>query len=308
MYKDDCEKAKVDPKYVVLTVDLEQVFFSPELKNSSSFYLKKLSNYNLGIHDSHQDTAEMFLWNETIGKRGSNDVSSCLYNYCTSKFTPLQPDEERELIVWVDRCRGQNNNFFLLFCMITLVWSNYFTNVNQKFFVTGHSFNDCDRDFGMIEKEHRKNPVIVPNDLESIIQNARVEKSFDVKWMDQKEFKDFKYQSSLIRRPITLKVTKCHWISYRSITPDKILSKKNHDTNNWDEHLVLDLIGNRIEELPAFNTQMLRLCYENTLAIDGKKLADIKKLMQFLSGDQLEFYTNLMNRQENEDDEEEEGI
>lgn len=207
IYKEDCDKAKVDSSYVVLTVDLQQVFFCPELTNRSNFYMKKLSNYNLAIHNSHQNNAEMLLWNKTLARRVSSEVSSCLYDYCTTKYTQLEEGQDRELTVWLDRWVGQNNNFFLLFCLVTLVRSKIFTKVNQKFFVTGHSFNDCDRDLGPIEKKHSKHPVIGPQDLEEIIGNARIENCFDVKWIKQQNFKDFKYQSSLIRRPNSFKVT-----------------------------------------------------------------------------------------------------
>jgi hypothetical protein len=227
-YKMDCARAKVDPTVCVLTVDLQQVIFTPALTNSSSFYLRKLSNFNLGIHNSNDDSASMYLWTETTARRGSNEITSCLWDYLTSRFQPLTANQDRELIVWFDRCVGQNNNFIVVNLLLMLVWNGYFTSVNQKLFITGHSYNQCDRDFGLIEKRQRKTTLLVPSDIEYIIREARDSNPFDIVWLPQHKFLDFKYMSTLVRRPATLKVTKSLWYQYTNTKRDHIASRANH--------------------------------------------------------------------------------
>jgi len=50
------DKERANPQTcIVLTGDLQQVIFTPQLRNSSSFYMRKLSNYNFRVHDSSLD-------------------------------------------------------------------------------------------------------------------------------------------------------------------------------------------------------------------------------------------------------------
>ena len=93
------DRAKANPQNcIVLTGDLQQVMFTPQLRNSSSFYMRKLSNYNFGIHDSSLDSSTMHIWNETIAQRGANEICSCLYDYIHANYSPLDYGQTRELI------------------------------------------------------------------------------------------------------------------------------------------------------------------------------------------------------------------
>ena len=41
-YDEDKDKSRQDDSYIVLTADLQQVFFTPKITSSASFYLKKV--------------------------------------------------------------------------------------------------------------------------------------------------------------------------------------------------------------------------------------------------------------------------
>jgi len=229
-YRADKLRARNDPNYVVITGDLQQVLFTPNLKNNAAFYLRKLANYNFGIHNSGDDSSVMNLWTETTAGRGSNEMSSALWNYLTTKYNTLGAGIQRELVVWTDRCIGQNNNFIILSMLTGLVRLGIFTTVNQKLFITGHSYNDCDRDFGHIETKLRSNAVMVPSDLENLIRSARTENPFSCYWMPAGKFKDFMQMSLEYRRPRSLKVTKGLWFAYESTALNRILSRDTHNS------------------------------------------------------------------------------
>uniref|UniRef100_A0A8D8SDE5 Uncharacterized protein n=1 Tax=Cacopsylla melanoneura TaxID=428564 RepID=A0A8D8SDE5_9HEMI len=97
-----------------LCVDLQQVLFTPMLTHADVFYQRQLSSYNFNIRNMTKNEANMFLWNECIGKRGSKDIASCILLYVTSNFEKINEGEDRKLIVWSDRCVGQNNNRTML--------------------------------------------------------------------------------------------------------------------------------------------------------------------------------------------------
>lgn len=291
-YKLDCERSKAEPNLTVLTCDLQQVIFSPSLSNSSSFYLRKVSNFNFGVHSSVNNNAAMFNWNELTGRRGSNEIASCIWKYCVQNFQPLQEGQTRELIVWLDRCIGQNNNFMVITMLMALVWTKYFTKVHQKFLLTGHSFNDCDRDFGLIEKQLKTSTIITPTDIEKAIIQARVQNPFTVVQITQNDIKDFMYLSTVITRPPTLKVTKHLWFSYDIGKPNEILTKRTHNNEEeWEIH-------NLVNPFLTFRIDNLRKAYEGPLQMEKTKLKDLKKLLEFLDGQNLTYYLYIVFEQE----------
>jgi len=134
----------------------------------------------------------MYQWNETLAHRGANEICSCLYKYVTTHFGVLQNGQKRDLVIWTDRCVGQNNNIFLLLTMMKLVRQKIITSFNHKLFLTGHSYNDCDRDFSQLEKKQRVYTVLIPAELENVIRESRVDNPFNMVWMTQNDFFDFK--------------------------------------------------------------------------------------------------------------------
>jgi len=68
-------------------------------------------------------------------------------------------DENTKLVAWSDSCGGQNKNFAMISFWQYLVLSKRFKSVEHKFPEPGHSYFDCDRDFGKVESavKHHQN-------------------------------------------------------------------------------------------------------------------------------------------------------
>lgn len=55
----------------------------------------------------------------------------------------------------------------------------YFTEVDQKFLCSGHSFLLCDKDFALIERRKKvRHDVFLPTDWKYVIGEARLSKPF----------------------------------------------------------------------------------------------------------------------------------
>lgn len=104
------DAAKVNSNLVVLAVDLQQVVFTPNLTHSDIYYQRQYSNYNFCIHNLGTSQVTMNVWHETLAKRGSTEIASCILKYIVNNYLRLKPGEDRKLIIWSDRCVGQNNN------------------------------------------------------------------------------------------------------------------------------------------------------------------------------------------------------
>ena len=94
----------------------------------------------------------MCVWREGIAHRGSIDVASCVLKWVQTHFSTLTKPKEVKLIIFSDRCCGQNNNWCMLNLMSMLVSMGYFTQVEQRFMV---SFLPYDLSFSAIEKRYK---------------------------------------------------------------------------------------------------------------------------------------------------------
>ncbi|CAH1975695.1 unnamed protein product [Acanthoscelides obtectus] len=101
--KDDTDTSKLNPNYVVLCTDLQQVLFCPNLTHSSVFYQRQFSTYNYAVHNMGEENAKMLLSHEAMAHWGSTEIASALLFYITNKYSRQKPSEERKLVVWSNR-------------------------------------------------------------------------------------------------------------------------------------------------------------------------------------------------------------
>ena len=66
-------------KTLSIPIDLQQIILIATLNQSDMFYLRQLSMYNFGIHVHNLNDGMMFVWNETEGSRGANNIFSNIF-------------------------------------------------------------------------------------------------------------------------------------------------------------------------------------------------------------------------------------
>lgn len=93
----------------------------------------------------------MNIWNESIASRGGQEVASCLLKHLKCHI----PENTKHVILWSDSCGGQNRNIKVTLLLKKFLSENQIEVIEQKFFVSGHSYNSCDRCFSLIEKNKR---------------------------------------------------------------------------------------------------------------------------------------------------------
>lgn len=291
----DKEDAKLNSEHVVLCVDLQQVLFCPNLKHNKVFYQRQLSCYNLAIHDQGKNLAYMFLWDETTGKRGSAEITSCLLKYVELNFVKLKPGQMRTLKLWSDRCIGQNNNWRLIAVMQHLLLNDYFTTVEQKFMTTGHSFLPCDRDFAIIERAKKGKQVYVPHNWVEIIANAKAPPNpFTVCVMGTQDFKD----TDIVLRSLEtskFSITSHLWYQMSKDDPTTLRGRKSHNVlQPWTTHsLAKKANGPGNNRRPPVHVQEFPPLYNDTLAIKAAKKKDLMDMCQYIPKDCIIFYENI---------------
>ena len=105
--------------------------------------MQQLWLYVFGIHNCGTNNVLMCCWPETVAKRGSDEVISCL-----NRVLSQLPPSVTTLLLYSDGCGGQNKNSNVMHFLFSLVAQHKFSHIRHTFPVTGHSFLPNDRDFG----------------------------------------------------------------------------------------------------------------------------------------------------------------
>lgn len=236
----------------------------------------------------------MYIWNESVASRGAQEIASCLMYHIKNHI----PENCKELILWSDSCPGQNKNIKISLMLKKLLNDDLgvLNSIQQKYFVSGHSYNSCDRSFAIIERARRnENVLFVPNDWVKLIKYAkRSAPQFVVKIMKSGDFFSSKLLEDLItNRKKTTENQKFNWFHLTHIILKKNEPFLLHIAER--ESLLFKTVslqkrGVYEDRLDSVNLQLL---YENGRKIESKKYRDLLSLLRFIPENYHNFYKNL---------------
>lgn len=286
--------AKENVSVVVLCVDLQQVLFCPTLTHSNVFYQRQLATYNFAVSNMLNNETVMHVWNETTAKRGSAEIASCILKYITSIFNVLENGQQRKLILWSDRCVGQNNNWRMITLVQHLILSKYFSQVNQKFLCSGHSFLPCDRSFAQVEKRKKVSKVYVPHQWVDVIKSAQPSKPFTVYEMNRVDFLNFNMLDATLRKDPKLKITDAMWLQIDQDDPSTLRMRHHHNNfESWSMYSVTKRRGNVAAKLKPVDLNTLPALYDGKLSIKKEKKADLMDMCKYLPIEYQAFYADI---------------
>lgn len=299
---DDIAQTRNNLNLVVTVVDLQKVLFSPTLTHQDMYYMRQFSSYNLCIYNGEEDQGYMYFWNESEAKRGVNEMGSAFLHYIKSKYTPLNAYEERKLIVWSDRCRGQFNNYPMLCLFLYLINQRYFTEIEQKFLVSGHSYMPCDRLFGLIEKRKRVTNAYVPDQWIKIIEESRPSHPFHVTRLTQEMVVNIQSLKFHFRLPPDLKVSEIAIAQLSRALSGQILTRSSHLSEAWMSHpLYAPHQPHRRRQnrdimniMDAFIGD-LQQCYFHPLPLSAEKKENLTAMLPFLPPEYRLFFEDVLN-------------
>ena len=235
------------------------------------FYLRQLWLYVFGIHCSVDNSASMYCWDETVAKKGANEVISCLNNY----FSGVDKGVDT-LFLYSDGCGGQNKNKYVVMYLYSLVKLGRYKKIRHIFPIRGHSFLPCDRDFGITEKKKRKTErIYIPDEWISLIKRARKHNPFDVVKVGQSIV--FDYQTHLPQffkntAFTAIHMRDTHMFEYSHEHPDEVWIKYSYsDVEDWSRFTI-----QKPRSTITFPTQPITI---TPIPIKNTKLADLKKVV-----------------------------
>lgn len=187
------ERAQTDPSHKSFSFDLQQVLPTPSGTASTLFYKRKLSSYDLTVHDQSTGDATCYVWHEYEGRRGAAEISSCVLK----TLQTLQKGVSN-VSLFSDSCGGQNRNRLmsaaLMYGVLTVP---ELASIEHTFLECGHTQMECDMVHSCIESMKKGTTIHHPDEWIGLIKCARRRRPFTVVHLGHEDFFDIAKLASL---------------------------------------------------------------------------------------------------------------
>lgn len=100
----DATEAKLNNNITCIAFDLMKTLATPIVSTGICYCKRQLWTYCLGIHDLATDNGTTYVWDESIGFRGPQEIGSCILHYVINFVTSTK------LVMYSDQCVSQNRN------------------------------------------------------------------------------------------------------------------------------------------------------------------------------------------------------
>jgi len=186
----DKDRARSDA-VLMFTFDLQKTNPLPYLITNEAYYKRQLSVYSCGIHECGSDIGYFHMWHGATASRGPAEIASCIWQWLNEKND--EDKLKKEVVAYSDSCGGQNRNIVIATLWMSAVQEWDLVSVDHIFMVSGHSFLPCDEDFGVYEKEKRKNEQVYSfSEWVDVAKRARKKSStFEVRELSAASFLNF---------------------------------------------------------------------------------------------------------------------
>lgn len=272
------------------TFDFQKILNSPHGEVNSFYYMRKLSVYNFTVFDMGLKKAICYMWDETIARRGSNEVASCLYDYIKRK----SQDGVKDIRLWSDNCGGQNRNR-IVFAMYLYVAKVFSVRVFHRFLEKGHTQQEGDSVHALIERSSKNKMIFSPQEWYTCVRWCKASQPYEVVEVNQNDILDFKSTLNQHKWVKNENGDKVKWNQVREIVVEYTQPGKIFYKYDLDEGSAMCIDCSKRPSRRALQVNTLEKVYGETLPITTAKYKDIMSLCQknLIPPRYHEFYKNL---------------
>ncbi|XP_031331858.1 uncharacterized protein LOC116162382 [Photinus pyralis] len=308
--KKDIQAASLDPSVLVAVYDLQAVLPSPCGTTSDFFYKSKLSTLNLTFFNIVKKLGYCYVWDETIAKRGANEIGSFvlhfLSNFCTTYHS---------MIFYSDNCCGQNKNKFIAATYLYALnkWK-HIHSITHKYLITGHTQNEGDSMHSTIEKEKKRmlksnNTINVPAQwIPLIALSKKKSPPYAVYEVTQRDVYDIKVLCGNTGKNYSIDVDgkKVNWNQIKIIHFEKTHPKTIFFKTDYSQQYYNRILVDHRQRKPtiSFKDIKLKCAYDRPLPISKKKYNGLMELCskKALPLQYHQFYKNLPHEKTDKSD------
>lgn len=287
------EKALNNASVAFCCFDLQRVLYVPDGHASGFFYNSKLSTYNFTVFEMRQGRTKGFCytWDQTIAKRGSNDMASCFLLY----FDEAVKDNITEFLMFADNCTGQNKNRNVI-GVFAYISAKYNVKIVLRFLVKGHTQNEGDSMHARIERASRNKALYVPSHWRKIMRSAKVKgEPYAVKKMSQKDFVDIKDLTAKQNWDTSDDKQKVRWLDIKEVEVSNGTQVKFKYTYDPEEvPVVVNLNSRKARPVNLANYQFKR-AYNGLIPLNESTLRGLQDIMKkkIIPGKYFGYYRSL---------------
>lgn len=288
----NCRKS---PKDSCIAMDFQKNLPLPNLSTNDVYYKRQLSFYSFNVHELSTGRSVFYTYDETVAKKGSEDVASMLYHY----ISKIMSCDVRNLQIFCDSCCGQNKNYYVFkFLYIVVHKLNLLDTVSVVFPIRGHSYLECDKNMAFI---NQKAPCEIPEDWRDEFRKARSKpQPFLVQDCQQNMFQSWKHTMDkyfLKKCPFATRPLREIKID---IAEEGAILHREFYTSPFEKKFVLK--NDRSGRLLKFSNidPPPVMCYSTKLKVKKEKLKDLMFLKRFCGPKAQEFFESLQPHEEDE--------
>lgn len=251
----------------MVTFDLQKVLYCPRVEIGDYYYKRKLSCFNFTVFDCTKKQAFLYVWDNSVAMKGSNEISSFVLNYMQTMIE----EGVNDFRFYSDSCPGQNKNQFL-YTMYYMAARKFNISITHRYLEKGHTQMECDNVHARIEKKTKGQEIFVPAQWYGFMRTAKVKKpQYIVNEVKQKEvftFKDLAVNFLWSKIPIT----KVREIKFDSSNPEIVVYRTDWDKAGKELKVMSTKVGRPIN----WATYRPSQAYSGRLPLKAKLVADIK--------------------------------
>lgn len=260
----------------VACFDLQKVLTCPRTEVSISFYLTKLSLYNLTVFDLRLTEGHCYLWTECDAGKGSNEIGSNLLSFIEKKID----DGVKEFVFYSDNPTGQNKNR-MLYSMYVHASIKYNIKITHRYLESGHSYSEADSMHARIEDEAKiKQEIYTPEEWATLIKSAKQDDHpYIVNFLRNEEVLDLHTLVKIEDWDTDSKKNKVFWSKVREISTDSNFPNYIFYRYNFNDEPSKILIKLKQGGTMDHKTYRYPSAYTARFPLPQNKKTDIRKLM-----------------------------